>query len=483
MNVLLIYSTDNIDPSGKFLNHPGRMFFGFSYISSVLKKNGFNVKLLVLSRILGKRNYSLINDCIGKFQPSLIAYTAVASEYPFITDIAKYITENFKNIFHVIGGVHASLNPEDAIYNSFDAVCIGEGEYPLLELASCLKDGKDYSSIQNFWFKNDGQLIKNPPRDFISDLDSLPFADRILWDEWIEDRPEAQYMILLGRGCPFQCTYCSNHALKKIANGKYVRFRSPDNIIAEISNILTSKPEKRKYFFEIDTILVDFKWISELCLKLEEFNNSLDSPISFGTNIRIFPNCDIKAVLDLLIRANCKYINIGLESGSERVRTEILKRKYSNELFIDTVNYAKSIGLEVFTYNMIGLPTETIAEYRETIQLNRLVQPSMTRTSIFFPYKGTVLYDYCIDNNLIDETKKNFIERTDTVLTMPQFSRKDILKGFTWFDFHVYKGIRPSSKFFIQAIIKNIIAKPYFIYINRIISSKGIRRILRRFLS
>jgi anaerobic magnesium-protoporphyrin IX monomethyl ester cyclase len=483
MNILLIYSTDNIDPAGKLLNHPGRMYFGYSYISAVLKSRNHNVRLLVLSRMLRNKNYRMLEEYISEFQPGLIGFTSVASEYPFILDIAGYIKEHHPDIYCVIGGVHATLNPDEVIKDEFDAVCIGEGEEAFLDLANAIQYNRDKWSIKNFWFKNGTEIIKNPTRAYINDLDKLPFADRDIWQNWIEDGNDPQYMVLLGRGCPFQCTYCSNHALKRVSKGKYVRFRSPDNIIEEINEIQNNNPRVRRFYFEIDTILVKKDWVYELCDKLEIYNNNNNNPISFGTNLRIIPNYDVKKTLDSLKKAGCSSINIGLESGSERVRREILKRKYSNQDFLDTVNYAKSIGLEVYVYNMIGLPTETPAEFQETIEINRIAQPTMTRTSIFFPYKGTQLYLYCLENNIFDGTTKNIVERTDSILDMPQFTRKEIVDGFIWFDYNVYKGKRNSTKYIVQAIIKIIISKPYFIHLNRLLTSKFIRKFIRKFLS
>jgi radical SAM superfamily enzyme YgiQ (UPF0313 family) len=483
MNILLIYSTDNIDTAGKFLNHPGRMYFGHSYISAFLKRHGYNVSLLVLSRMLGKKNHSLIEQYVSETNPNIIGYTAVASEYSFIAEMAKYSKNKYRDVYHLLGGVHATLNPEDVIKDDFDAVCIGEGEFPLLELADMLKEGKEITKIRNLWIKKGDSIERNQTRPYIEDLDILPFPDRGIWEEWIDDTNDAPYMILLGRGCPFQCTYCSNHALKKVTQGKYVRFRSVENIINEIKNIISIKPAKRKFYFEIDTILVNPTWVYELCDKLEEFNKTLDAPITFGTNIRIIPNFDIKPIMDSLKKAGCTLINIGLESGSERVRIEILKRKYSNEMFLNTVNYAKEIGLQVFVYNMIGLPTETIEDINKTIEINRLAQPTMTRTSIFYPYKGTDLYKFCVENNLFSTSSIKSVERTDSVLNMPQISRKQIIKNYIWFDYNVYKGFRSKPKFFVQAIIKSMVGKPYFIYLNRILSSKKIRGFIRRFLS
>ena len=130
------------------------------------------------------------------------------------------------------------LNPRDEMLNTFDALCIGEGEFPVAELAGQMEAGKTPSGIPNLWIRHqDGMIEKNQPREFLRDLDALPFPDLEMWRPWIKDVTGEHHVILLGRGCPFGCSYCSNHAIRKLAPGKYVRFRSPSNIIQEIAQL------------------------------------------------------------------------------------------------------------------------------------------------------------------------------------------------------------------------------------------------------
>ncbi len=128
MNVLFVYSLQEIESPEKPLRSPELLQFGISYISAVLRQGGHRTKLVVLSRISGeKRNRKIIDRCINDFQPGLICFTAVSSEYQFIAGIAKYIRTNYKGIYLLIGGVHVTLNPEGVLKDDFDALCRGEG--------------------------------------------------------------------------------------------------------------------------------------------------------------------------------------------------------------------------------------------------------------------------------------------------------------------------------------------------------------------
>jgi len=269
MKVLFVYSLNFVQSSEKPMEFFKDIQLGISYISSFLKKHGHETKLIILSRMNKEENFRIIERTMKSFNAKVICFTSVASEFSFITTIASYFKENFSDSFLVIGGPHASLMPEDTIKHSFDAVCIGAGEYPVLELLKELQEKKEPKAIKNFWFKNsDGSIIKNSTRPFISDLDQFPFPDRKIWKEWIEEAPGASHSILLGRGCPFQCSYCCNHALKKLATGSYVRFRSPENIIKEVKFLNENYLSKKSIFFEIETFAANSKWAFDVCDKL-----------------------------------------------------------------------------------------------------------------------------------------------------------------------------------------------------------------------
>ncbi len=108
--------------------------------------------------------------------------------------------------------------------------------------------------------------------------------------------------------------------------------------------------------------------------------------LKFGTNLRIFPLLDIESVFRNFKKANITSVTIGLESGSYRIRKEILHRDYSNEKILEAASIAEKYGIHISLFNMIGLPTETTSEFSETLRMNQQIQPAFHATSIFFPY-------------------------------------------------------------------------------------------------
>lgn len=458
MNILFVYSLDNINTSERPLTTPEQMQFGISYISAFLKQRGHETRLVVLSKGLDNRNIKTIDKRLAEFFPRLICFTAVSSEYRFMAEIASYIKKKYPSIYLLAGGAHVSLNPDDALRDSFDALCVGEGEHATLELVEQLQKRPAPSHIPNLWLKTEGKTEKNAPRHFIQDLDSLPFPDRYMWAEWTEERLDAEYPVLLGRGCPFECAYCSNHALKNVSAGVYVRFRSTDNIMAEIREINRQFPTKKRIYLEVESFGVNKEWAQELCAKIERLNSTLACPLAFRVNMRIVPLADFEVLFAACQKANFRAINIGLESGSERVRKFVLRRSYSNEDIINTVSLARKYGLKVAFFNMIGIPGETMADFKETVKINRLCLPDQHYTSIFFPYPGTDLYYECKKQGLLVNHLDVEMERSRSTLSLPGFSRMQIQISFILFEYYVFKGYKPLYKIFDRILISTLLS-------------------------
>ncbi len=454
MKIMFVYSVDDVESMSKPFRNWHHMQFGISYISAVLKAQGHQSCLLVIgSNTKWKNIANLLKNYMVDFDPHLVCFTAVASQFPFVRKIADHMKTQWPDVFLIVGGVHSTLNPSELIQSSFDALCIGEGEEPLLELCDQIKAHRQPSGIANLWIKSpQGTIEKNPTRPFRADIDRLPFPDRAMWEPWIPDQCDSGLTILLGRGCPYACTYCCNHALKKVASGQYVRMRSPSNVIEEIALLHKQYPNSKQIYFEVESIALNKNWFFEMCKQLEVFNLTINSYINYSVNFRISRQSADENIFAALKRANFSKISIGLESGSERIRRDVLKRDYSNKDFLDVVDMAQKYGLAIGVYNMIGLPGETTDSHKETIHLNRKCQPADHFTGIFYPYPGTELYDSCLRNGFIKEQIHTQLERRQPSLDFPDFTRVQIRSAYTWFNYHVYKGYKPLWWIFIQVI-------------------------------
>lgn len=446
MNILFVYSVEaGMLPDGS-LSSQELIQFGISQISSCLKERFHRTELVVTSWMLRDKGIKSVERAIDTFRPDVICFTSIATQYDFIAALAKHIKLTYPDIYLLIGGVHPTLNPEEVISADFDAVCVGEGEAPTAELVAQLEAGKKPSGIPNLWIKSEGAVEKNPPREFIQDLDGLSFPDRAMWQRWMSSKSPKMCSVLASRGCPFDCSYCSNHALRKTAPGHYVRYRSPENITAEIRRILAEFPSINEIYLETETLLSNRKWCLDLCSKLEGLNTSLETPLSFGANIRIVPGAELEEIFRAMKKCNFRFVNIGLESGSERVRRDILRRNYSNDDVLNAVTLARRHGIQVAMFNLIGVPGETFADFKETVKTNRACRPDWHLTSIYFPYPGTDLYNVCKDEGLLEGPIDPNHERQKAVLDLPGFSKKEMQDGLRFFNHYVYRGYDPDDR-------------------------------------
>ncbi|MGN0700063.1 MAG: B12-binding domain-containing radical SAM protein, partial [Oscillospiraceae bacterium] len=215
---------------------------GLASISAVLKQGGHDVKLYHQLYMPDKQEFI---DKVKDFAPDVIGFSARTTAIPFITEMAGWLDEELPDIPVSIGGYHAILVPDECIkIKGVDFVVVGEGEYPLLDYMDALRDGITRTDIESIYFKlENGEIIKNPVRPLIEDLDTLPFPDFDLFDfENLDRSKNFTAMVMLSRGCLFSCTYCGNSQFRNIYPNKqkYCRFRSPAKAI-ELLELLLSK--------------------------------------------------------------------------------------------------------------------------------------------------------------------------------------------------------------------------------------------------
>ncbi len=461
MKIAFVYTTDDYVTIEKPIKSFGSVPFGISYLSAVMKKEGHTTKLLILTPDSIVRE--AVQSFIDEFQPDLYCMTAVASQFFYISQVAAIVKTIDPAKFIILGGHHASLCSDVCISDpSFDAICISEGENALLRYATCIGRGEIPSGIENLWIKQpDGSIEKNPQRSFNTELDQIPYPDRDMWDPFVVS-PELRPSVLISRGCPYKCTYCANHAMAELADGKYTRYRSPDAIVDEIRELLVRYPKITEIYLEAETFGADLKMTFKICEALEEFNKTLETPIEFGANFTLIKliSANIK-LLEVLQRANFTLINVGLESGSERLRNGYLKRpKYLNNDLIGFVQNAKRYGIDVIFFVLMGLPTETVDEYYETVKVCRDAQPYDIYLSIFYPYPGTKLYEVSKEMGLIEKEQRHGYERTRPNLELPGFPTKKLIHEYVWFYYKVYGGHRPFLLVMAKVLRNYLTTKP-----------------------
>jgi len=362
---------------------------GVMSIAGLLKAHGHAVDLILVDE--HPKNYL---DLIDQYNPDLMGFSFMTGNRNWAYALARELKQKFNKPI-IFGGVHPTLFPEDIDFSYVDYVCIGEGEYPVLELMNGIEHGDDCSAIQNLWAKKNGALVKNPVRNLIQDFDTLPLPYREIYYTYpfIKNLPIKRF--ISGIGCPYQCTFCHNPLQKKIykGKGKFVRKKSVDRIIKEIRYVKDRFVLKRVHFSD-DTFVLHKEWLREF---LHEYRKEITLP--FSCNIRI------DRVNEEIIRdmrdSGCFGISFGIESGSERIRNSILRKNLKEEDIINNSRIIKKYGIKLIITNMIGLPEETLEDAFKTVKLNQKIGADYIRTAILVPYPKTEIVDYAIERGLL----------------------------------------------------------------------------------
>jgi radical SAM superfamily enzyme YgiQ (UPF0313 family) len=406
--------------------------FQIASLSAFLKSKGHQASYLelILKDNLDKKGKRQILNRMKKFQPDLIGISSYQLTFEWVKQICRYLKSKSK-VPIIVGGYHATLAPEEVIsFPAIDIICRGEGEYPLLELMDSLKVNKVKTNIKNLWFKKGKKIIKNGIRPLIENLNSLPLMDREMMDyqKHLNQGGKKRYLAVMGsRGCPFNCSNCSNHALRQIYpnQAKYVRLRSTSNIIREIKKAM-KKYDFEGVSFEDDTFTLYPDWVEKFC---DQYQREIG--LDFFCNAR--PETSSLKLMRLLKKAGCEHISIGIESGDEKIRKTILRRIMTNTQIKKAFQDARKAGLKVRSFNMVGLPYETRLSLLKTIWLNFQVAPYQIQTTIYYPFKGTDLGDLCYQKGWVNKKREKQIKvlSNDTILDHPNLSRQEI-KAAKW---------------------------------------------------
>jgi len=375
MRILFIFKSEN------FL-----VPIGLCTISAVAKQEGHETYLSEMNS-----EDPLVR--IAELEPDVIAYSSSTGEAKHYINTNQAVKRKFPNVFTIMGGPHPTFYPEMICQTELDAICMGEGEKAFADLLSTLSSRGPVEGLSNIITQNGGMTcIVN---DLVEDLDSLPFPDyNLLYDNTgMGQYPLKNFMA--SRGCPYSCTYCFNGPWRKIyrERGKVVRRHSVDWIIEDIERVGKRWPLSTvKFYDDIFTYRAD-DW-------LEEFSKKYKDRI--GLPFFILTRCDLltEDMVKLLKYAGCRTISMSIEAGNPQVRNEILKRRMSNEQIVAAHRLCDKYGIYTFTNCIIGLPSTTLTEDIESLDLCLECKVDWAEFLIFHPYPKTELGDRCIHMGL-----------------------------------------------------------------------------------
>ncbi|MCI0343486.1 MAG: B12-binding domain-containing radical SAM protein [Planctomycetales bacterium] len=400
MRVLLIYPA---------IDCPAGMNHGIISLSGVLKHGGHEVKLVYANEQVGPiPTLDEITETVREWKPGLIGYSVMSQQYAWSIEVAKHVKSLFPAIPSIIGGVHCTMVPDEVVNeNHFDYVCPGEGEYALLELVNRLEKGEDTTRVPNLRMVRNGKKIVNPVGPF-PDLAKLPPLDYDIFDVGHMVTVKKGWLgLLASRGCPYKCTYCFNKEIVDLyleeggakKSKDYLRVFPIERVMEDIQLLKRKHPHISTIIFDDDLFTLNKKFVLDFCKAYKE--SKIELPFVVNAHVQVFDEDMAFALKD----AGCMILKWGLESGSYRIRKEILWRFMSNDQILRSFEVAHRYNLHTSAFIMFGLPDESRAEVFETLKICAQAKMGRFRWAIFYPFPGTAGYTIAKDRGLIDWDK------------------------------------------------------------------------------
>lgn len=411
------------------------------YVSAAIQAFGHESRLFHFSpyrqaswtKSTSKRIEDGFLDIMRTYKPDLVGFSVIIQDY----NITKRLSGIARNLFKtpvIWGGIQSILQPEQSINEpEVDYICTGEGEYALPEFLDRLECGKDPMGVAGIWGKdNFGNIYRNGTPRLVEDLDAIPFPNRDLLEPKYYRAELTGANILTARGCPFPCSFCQNKTLMETykGKGKFVRYRSLENVFHEMKDLI-EKYQVPSFYFSDEMFTLNRARVIEFC---QEYKRQIKIPFMVQTRVDYMD----KELASTLSDAGCFMVNMAIESGNEYIRNVILKKRVSKKQVLDAYNLVHEYGMMTASFNMIGVPEETLDTIWETIEINRQLKPDRILCSIFMPLPGTELWSYCKRNDLMsDDITETTNYYSQVVVKNPNLSSRTLVGYQGFFDWYV----------------------------------------------
>jgi anaerobic magnesium-protoporphyrin IX monomethyl ester cyclase len=358
---------------------------GIAMVAASLKNAGHDVH--VIDATAERMNIHVLTREVMRIQPDLIGFTSnIAYAYKALIT-ARWLKIKLPSTPIMFGGPWATSRYDYLLsFNAIDYVVLGEGEDTVVLLVHALLQGGDLTAVKGIAFKKDGIVIKTESRPFNENLDALPFPawelipppSKYFWDP----KGRRYYPVMTSRGCPYGCINCS-----KLVHGYKIRYRSIDNVMAEIK-YLHEKFQADEIIFIDDGFNYEIERAERICDEITKIGFKIHLRFTNGLRAdKITPRLAWK-----LKKAGAYDVVLGIESGNQQ-----LVNKIGKNLDLGKVEHAvqllKKNGLFTSGFFMVGLPGETIRSLIDTKQFAKKLDLDIALISRAIPFPGTRMYD------------------------------------------------------------------------------------------
>ena len=366
-------------------------FLGPMYIASTLKKEGHEVELFI-----GRDAQDLVDKC-RDFKPDVAAFSVSSGSQQFAYEVGAAFQQEF-GARTIMGGPHPTFFPDAVKPAGMDAICKGEGEYAMLDFVNAVAGGDDLRDIPNLWVKHNGEVHKNDLRPLVADLNTLPSPDRSLYYdryEFLRTSPNKHF--ITARGCPYDCTFCSNKGFNDMYEGKGEVMRRPsvDRIIGDIIDV-RDRYGIHTVRFDDDVFTIEKRFIREF---LPRYGDEVKRPFT----------CLVRAdhtdeeMARLLSDAGCHMVYFGVESGDEKLREDVLKKGVTDDQIIEAARLLHKHKIKIGTFNMLGIPGETLETAYKTVAINQTIRTDYPWCSVLQPYPDTDVERYAKSKGYLEQ--------------------------------------------------------------------------------
>ena len=461
--------------------YPDVTAIGVRILSANLRQAGHETRLIMLrdpfgdNVVPGTPRYSrrVINMLADLCRDSdLIGVSLMTNFFDNAVEITRGLRETLE-IPIIWGGVHPTIRPEECLLHA-DIVCVGEGEDSLVELADRMQNEEPYSDVPNLHYNMSGKKWQNPVQPLELDIDRFPLPDyslqdhHVLIDDTIKPMTEilmeemsrsgtvsqmlglTGYQTMTSRGCPFACTYCVNDTINRIYGGKgKLRWRSVDNLIEELLWVKQNMPYIGYIWFSDDEFFA--RKSDELAVFVKEYKDKINLPFT----CLISPMSLTKEKMAMMVDAGLIYVQMGIESGSQRMQQLFNRRMMNNKRMLDAIHIINEFKDKLYppSYDfLLDVPGETDQDIVESLQfISSIPKPYRLQPFELIPYPGTKMYDMAMAQGLIEDEHRQIYNRSYTM-------RK---RTYLNFIFTLCRNGR-----FPHSLLKLLISKPALVLFN-----------------
>ncbi|NOZ88091.1 MAG: B12-binding domain-containing radical SAM protein [Deltaproteobacteria bacterium] len=387
---------------------PVGLSHGLAVLSRELKQAGHGVELVHISEVLGRpyEKRAVAQDVLSR-SPDLVGFSFGSNHAWAARELAHEISLRSPGLPIVCGGIHSTILPEEVVrWPGVTAVAVGEADNGrFVELVDDFEHGRLQPDMPGFWFNLDKKIVANTiglPVDLSSGSHRM---DVELFDHnAILDAKRGYADAISGRGCPFRCSYCHNEPMRKIMTqamgGKrppMVRKRPVQEVLLELQEYSAVGGDKIRVFsFTDDVFPSNMTWTKSF---LQGYREKFDLPLVFCAAPSQVTD-ELAAAAD---DAGTYMVRIGVESGSDRIRMNVLNRSFSEKTIVRAVRSLQEHGVNVLTFFMTAIPGEKERDVWDTFRFAADLRPDALQFSVFWPYPKTRLHEEVVRRGLIEK--------------------------------------------------------------------------------